>query len=137
MSRRRRSSYVKTLESRARPVPSFSSNGLWIVPLLVGIAAVSLVGIKSCQRVLAGPDRGQAVLHAQEAVKEYFEVGTAIRFAPELTRVEQADGGLKISGWVEAITPDGKVSQGYDYNCAVKQNLIGNWSVKNLNLLPK
>ena len=103
---------------------------------MTGIAALSYLGINNYRRILPGSDRShQAILEAQDAVKRSFGTGTTVHFWPrESIKVEPSAGGFKISGYLDAISADGKLSQAYTYSCMVTQNLIGNWSVTNLNL---
>jgi hypothetical protein len=136
---RRRSSFARQNLETPAPVPRLPSHRLWLVPLVTGIMAVSYFGVKNYRSILPGPSRSsQAILAAQEAVKHSFSVGTAIHFMPrELTRLEPSAGGFTIAGSVEAVSADGRISQVYDYSCTVTTNLIGNWSVTNLDLEPR
>lgn len=103
---------------------------------MIGIAAAVYLGVKNYQRLLPSADRGNlAIVATQAAVQRSFGTGIAIRFGPrESTRVESSGGGFKVSGWVQAVSADGSMAQAYAYSCQVTQNLVGNWTVANLNL---
>ena len=103
---------------------------------MIGIAALSYLGVKNYRRILPGSDRSyQALLQAQETVKRSFGVGTTIHFGlRESTKVESSAGEFKIRGRVQATSGDGGMSQAYAYSCTVTEDLLGDWSVTNLNL---
>jgi hypothetical protein len=110
----------------------------WLMPLVLGIATISVLGVKNHQNIL-GPDREyQAVLEAQTAIKQRFRDGMAVRFAPrELTKIDATRDSYTISGWLQAISRDGMVTEVYDYRCVVTESMDGGWSVTQLDLQPQ
>ena len=137
MNSRRKSFRGQVLEARP-PGRRRTSYPPWLVPLVLGIASISVLGVKNYQNIL-GPDRAyQAVLEAQSAVKQKFQDGTTVRFAPkELTKIESTRETYTISGWLQAISQDGALTETYDYKCIVTESMDGGWSVTQLDLDPQ
>lgn len=127
----------QTLEPR--PPSGRPSYALWLVPLLVIFVFVSFFGMKNYRRLTAAPDlASQAILGAQDAIRHQFRSGTRVRYtAREMTKVERTNGAFQIAGTLEAISPDGRIDEVYDYSCTATADTEGTWSVTEINLQPQ
>ena len=128
----------QVLESRRSPAAWLAYRS-WILPLALCVLVVSFLGLYGYRDLSAQPSSAdQAILEAQAVIKGNFEPGVVVRYAPrEFTKATYAAGSYQISGWLQAVSQNGAITETYDYSCVVAEALGGSWSVTGLDLQPQ
>jgi len=81
------------------------------------------------------PRRNQALVAAQQAVRQRLGPGIAIKFSPsDWTRFETLpDNKFLVAGWMQAVDQSGR-SISFTYNCKLFA-YQDNWAIESLDLL--
>ena|SRR2546426_12240822 len=81
------------------------------------------------------PRRSQALVAAQQAVRQRLGPGIAIKFSPpDWTRFETlADNQYLVSGWMQAVDQSGRAIS-FTYNCKLF-TYKDSWGIESLDLL--